>query len=133
MKLAIVGSRDLSIQNYDRMLGVVKNQFRGVTAIVSGGAPGADALAEQVADALSLPKIIFPADWRKHGRAAGPIRNRLIAQECDYLLAFVNKPLAESRGTNNCVNLALDYQKSVRVILATQSKFSTILFMPRNT
>lgn len=53
-----------------------------------------------------LPKDSFeikhPADWNTHGKAAGPIRNREMAQAgADLCLAF---PLGESRGTWNCVN-----------------------------
>lgn len=47
-------------------------------------------------------EIKHSADWEKHGRAAGPIRNREMAQAgADLCLAF---PLGESRGTWNCVN-----------------------------
>lgn len=47
-------------------------------------------------------EIKHPADWDLHGKAAGPIRNREMAQAgADLCLAF---PLGESRGTWNCVN-----------------------------
>jgi hypothetical protein len=43
--------------------------------IVHGGAAGADLLAGQYGKARKLPVIVEPADWNKHGKAAGPIRN----------------------------------------------------------
>ena len=43
--------------------------------IVSGGARGADALAERYADECHYKKDIFLADWDKDGKAAGYIRN----------------------------------------------------------
>ncbi|MEU0952843.1 SLOG family protein [Streptomyces niveus] len=47
-------------------------------------------------------EIKHPADWDTYGKAAGPIRNREMAQAgADLCLAF---PLGESRGTWNCVN-----------------------------
>jgi len=47
-------------------------------------------------------EIKHPADWDKYGKAAGPRRNREMAQAgADLCLAF---PLGESRGTWNCVN-----------------------------
>lgn len=47
-------------------------------------------------------EIKHPANWDLHGKAAGPIRNREMAQAgADLCLAF---PLGESRGTWNCVN-----------------------------
>ena len=43
--------------------------------IVSGGARGADALAERYADEYHYKKDIFLADWDNDGKAAGYIRN----------------------------------------------------------
>jgi hypothetical protein len=44
--------------------------------IIHGGATGADALAAEWAEARKVKATAFPADWKAHGRAAGPIRNR---------------------------------------------------------
>lgn len=53
-------------------------------------------------DSEDLFEIKHPANWDLHGKAAGPIRNREMAQAgADLCLAF---PLGESRGTWNCVN-----------------------------
>lgn len=43
--------------------------------VVHGGAPGADRLADQWAKYHSIPVIAYHAEWEKHGRAAGMIRN----------------------------------------------------------
>jgi hypothetical protein len=57
--------------------------------IVNGGAPGADTLAEEWAAANSIDSEAFYADWEKHGRAAGPIRNReMLASGIDLVVAF---------------------------------------------
>jgi hypothetical protein len=41
--------------------------------VIYGGARGADDIACQwAAQAERVPRREFPADWRKHGRAAGP-------------------------------------------------------------
>lgn len=50
-------------------------------AIVHGGASGADTLAARWAKSRGVPCAAMPADWQKHGRAAGPIRNRAMADE----------------------------------------------------
>ena len=47
-----------------------------ITEIISGGARGADTLAEEWADENNIPKTIVKADWKTHGKAAGPIRNQ---------------------------------------------------------
>lgn len=44
--------------------------------IIHGAAPGADTLADQWADRMAISRHRFPAQWDKHGRAAGPIRNQ---------------------------------------------------------
>ena len=59
-------------------------------SIIHGGAPGADMLAAEVAQELGIPARAYPADWRKHGRAAGPIRNQLMLDDGkpDIVVAF---------------------------------------------
>lgn len=66
--------------------------------IVSGGAKGADALGERYATERGLSVQRFPADWSSHGRAAGPIRNRQMAQYADAVIVFWD---GKSRGTQN--------------------------------
>lgn len=58
--------------------------------IIQGGCPdGADLLARRVAAEFGMPVETFPADWKKHGRAAGPIRNQAMADAgADLCLAF---------------------------------------------
>ena len=44
--------------------------------LLHGGARGADRAIGRAAHQLGWPVEVHPADWRRHGRAAGPIRNR---------------------------------------------------------
>jgi YspA, cpYpsA-related SLOG family len=78
--------------------------------IISGGARGADTLAERYAEVFDLSFKLFPANWDKYGRAAGPIRNREMLKE---LLTYKNQGviafLAEgSKGTANMIKQARD-------------------------
>ncbi len=50
------------------------------TEVVSGCASGADRAGEEWASKWNLPLKLFPAEWSKHGRAAGPVRNRQMAK-----------------------------------------------------
>ena len=59
-----------------------------ITELVSGGARGVDALGEAWALAHGLPVRIFRADWKKHGRKAGPLRNREMAAYAEALIAI---------------------------------------------
>jgi predicted Rossmann-fold nucleotide-binding protein len=47
-----------------------------VHGVLHGGARGADRTIGRAAHQLGWPVEVLPADWRRHGRAAGPIRNR---------------------------------------------------------
>lgn len=52
-----------------------------VLRIIHGDAKGADRLAKRWAEYYGVDQEPFPADWRKHGYAAGPIRNRQMLDE----------------------------------------------------
>jgi len=71
VRLAVVGSR--TFNDYAFMCGVL-GRFE-IREIVSGGARGADALAERYARGRGLPVRVFPADWDTHGNSAGFLRN----------------------------------------------------------
>jgi len=79
----------------------------GVT-IIHGAARGADSLAAEWAGSRRCPVEAFPADWKKYGKRAGYVRNRQMLDEGnpDLVLAFVDKPLHESRGTKMMVDIA---------------------------
>lgn len=49
--------------------------------IIHGGAPGADALAQEWVEVFGGRQRIFPADWTLYGKAAGPIRNQRMLDE----------------------------------------------------
>lgn len=68
--------------------------------VVHGGARGADRLAGAVADSLGLDVEVHPADWRRHGRSAGYIRNaEMVSAGADVCLAFIR---AGSSGATHC-------------------------------
>ena len=72
--------------------------------VVSGGEPnGVDALGERWAREHGHPCIVEPADWDRHGRAAGPIRNRRMAEMTDALVAVWD---GRSPGTKNMIEEA---------------------------
>jgi hypothetical protein len=103
MKLAIIGSRDFA--DYSFMLAKFSDyvQTEGFPShIVSGGAKGADSLAEKLADFYKIPKIIHHADWERLGKRAGPVRSSLIVHSADEVLAF---PIGKSVGTMQCISL----------------------------
>ena len=58
--------------------------------IIEGGGNGADFLAKAWAKWYEIDHEQFPADWKKHGKAAGPIRNQQMLDEGtpDLVVAF---------------------------------------------
>lgn len=92
MKVLVCGGRDF----YDRLaVWSALDELRlraphDSLIIVQGGADGADALARTWCLDRKVPYINVPADWKAHGRAAGPLRNqRMIDEhEPDMVLAF---------------------------------------------
>lgn len=74
-----------------------------ITEVVSGHARGVDCLGELWADNHDIPCRIFEADWNKHGRSAGPIRNREMA---DYGEALIALRRPQSRGTQHMIDTA---------------------------
>lgn len=76
--------------------------------IVSGHCEGADRLGERFAAEHGVPVKLFPADWKKFGKAAGPIRNK---QMVDYISDFPNSIVlgfvsVNSKGTKNTIKQA---------------------------
>lgn len=80
--------------------------------IVSGGARGVDSLGERLARELGFHLKVFPADWNKHGRRAGPLRN---IQMGDYADALVAIRVNNSKGTTHMIDYMLGLDKPVYV------------------
>ena len=125
VRIVVSGSRDY--RNYGQQADVldtlvIKLQNQGFDKedieIVTGGCRGADELGERYAKESCIRCSIFPADWSKHRRSAGPIRNEQMAKYATetkpcYLVAF---PIGESPGTRNMIKLAKRYGLTTEVI-----------------
>lgn len=61
-----------------------------IATVIHGGATGADYFAASWAKDSATPCWGFPANWVKHGKAAGPIRNQQMIDDGrpDLVLAF---------------------------------------------
>lgn len=88
---------------------------RRPVAVIHGDARGADRLAGAVAEAAGVPIEKYPADWDKHGRGAGPIRNQRMLDDAkpDVVLAMPG-----GRGTADMIRRA--QRAGVRVVLASE-------------
>lgn len=111
MKLAVVGSR--SFCNEEKLENTLESIKDRVTMVVSGGAKGADSLAESWAKKNGIPTTVFKPDWQKYGRGAGVVRNRDIISNCDECVAFWD---GKSKGTKSSIDLCKKLNKKVTVI-----------------
>ena len=99
MNIAVIGSRTLVDYN------LVKETLLALTnpetdTIVSGGATGADQLGEHFANEYNIKKIIHKPDYKQYGKAAPFIRNQLIIDDADYVIAFWD---GKSKGTADTI------------------------------
>lgn len=92
---------------------------REPVAILHGGATGADTLAGEWATAREVVSIAVPAEWSKHGKAAGPLRNQRMVEQFRPDLAVV---FPGGRGTadmeRRCVNHDIKVAKVTTHLLA---------------
>jgi hypothetical protein len=88
------------------------------TTIIHGDCRGADKLAGYFAERLGLKVQAYPAEWDRHGKSAGHIRNRQMLYdnpELELVLAF-SEHIASSKGTSDMVRQALKQGIEVRII-----------------
>lgn len=113
MKVAIIGSRSFS--DYFLVEEALRTSIdlNTITAIVSGGAKGADMLAEKFATDYSLEIQVFKPDWKLYGRGAGIIRNKHIIESADRVFVFWD---GKSKGTLNSINIAKKLGKDLTIV-----------------
>lgn len=101
-KVLVTGDREWS--DIPRIVEELKG-FRPGTILVHGACRGADNTCAAVAEALGFVVRPYPADWKRHRRGAGPIRNQQMLdmehkpeEPIDLVLAFHND-IENSSGT----------------------------------
>lgn len=81
MRVLVCGGRDY----YDRetVWAVLNDQNKHgiIQCVIQGGARGADHLGRLWAEQHDVDVEEYAADWQKHGRRAGPIRNQRMIDE----------------------------------------------------
>lgn len=109
MKVAVIGSR--TFDKYESVYNILSKLK--ITEIISGGAKGADTLAERYAKENNIPTKIFLPDWETYGKKAGFLRNTQIIEECEMVVAFWD---GESKGTKDSLDKAEKLGKKVMII-----------------
>ena len=102
MRTIIAGSRDSTKQQVEEAIASCP-WVNEITVVLSGTARGADKYGEEWAKRMSLPVEMFPTDWNRYGKAAGPIRNKQMAERAEALIAVWD---GVSSGTKNMIDNA---------------------------
>jgi len=111
MKLIIAGSHTFT--DYQHLCQVLAPDRPRITQVLTGGAPGADALGKRWAWSKQVPWKGFKADWERFGKVAGVRRNHQMAQAGDVLVAFWDH---KSPGTAHMIQCMRALGKPVVVV-----------------
>lgn len=126
MRVAVIGSRNFT--DYPRLKKALDLVPVKITEIVSGGAKGADSLAEKYAKERNIPVKVFYAKWKdldakpcvvksnKYGQynaLAGHNRNTEIIERAELIMAFWD---GKSRGTKDSIDKCMELGKNLKVV-----------------
>lgn len=111
MKVAVIGSRELEIEDIEKYIP------QNVTEIISGGARGIDRCAEKYAKENEIKYSVFLPDYKKYKRGAPLIRNREIIEAADEVIAIWD---GRSKGTKYGIELCRKLNKKVTVHIMIQ-------------
>lgn len=111
MKVAVIGSRNLSVNNLEKYLP------QDTTELVSGGARGVDSSAKAYALKNNIPIKEFLPDYNALGKSAPLVRNIDIIKYADVVLAFWD---GESRGTKFVIDNCKKIGKPCKIFIPTK-------------
>ena len=112
MKVAIIGSRGLDINDLEKYLP------KGTTEIVSGGAKGIDSCARSYALIHGIKLTEFLPEYEKYGRSAPLKRNITITDYSDLVLAFWD---GKSTGTKFVIETCQRHHIRIKIFLRKSS------------
>lgn len=106
MRITIGGCRDFDDYEVFRKFVdecIAEMNPREEIVILSGHCSGADLMAERYAEEMGYEKEIHSAEWKKYGRAAGPLRNEKMVDKSNAVIAFWDN---HSKGTASLIGFA---------------------------
>lgn len=106
MRVAIVGSRKLNFPIPESC--IPKN----TTQIISGGARGIDTSARRYAQKHNIQILEFLPNYDLYGRSAPIIRNNIIVENAELVIAFWD---GKSKGTQYVINRCRKTNTPIRV------------------
>ena len=115
MKIAVIGSRNLRVENLEDYLPA------DCTEIVSGGAKGIDECAAKYAKTHGIKLTEFLPQYDRYKRAAPIVRNKQIVDYADLVLAFWD---GKSKGTYSVIQYCEKTGKQCKIILIQEEPLS---------
>lgn len=106
MRLLVFGSRTFTDMRFVfEKLDTLFEQH-DITVVIEGEAKGADSLAREWARTRDIKVLTYPADWKRYGKSAGPVRNvqMLLEGKPDVAVGFIDKPITQSKGSRDMFN-----------------------------
>lgn len=108
MKIAIIGSRTLKIDDFEKYIP------EGAEEIVFGGAKGVDLCAREYAIKRGIKLVEFLPEYEKYKKGAPLKRNLQIIDYADVVIAFWD---GKSRGTKFIIDKCREKSKEIKVII----------------
>jgi hypothetical protein len=102
MIVCISGQR--GVNNFNELIDVLLPTLNA-TLIIFGDCNGVDAAALRTCIKHKIPYKVYAADWKTHGKAAGPIRNKQMIDDANILYAF-HLDIKSSKGTRDTIKHA---------------------------
>lgn len=117
MKVVIAGTRykdpvnKIPFDDYGLIIQSVQRSGYKITEVVCGQAIGVDKLGDQWASSNNIEvryMPVTPQEWNYYGKAAGPMRNRRMAEYCDAAIVIWD---GVSPGTRNMIDEMIRMKK----------------------
>jgi hypothetical protein len=103
MRVLICGGRNFDERKRMRDYLFSFHEKTPITAVIHGGASGADRLGGEWARHNGIAEVRVDANWTRYGKRAGPVRNGWMIQHCfpELVIAFPG-----GYGTRNMIEQA---------------------------
>lgn len=115
MRVIIAGSRSITYPAVGPLVAravLASGWADKITEVLTGRARGVDMAGEDWARRRGLVVVPYYPDWKRYGKAAGPIRNGEMAKDADALIAVWD---GESSGTKDMITQMTELGKPVYI------------------
>jgi len=101
MRVIICGSRSIKgMEGMRHVMDAIKASSWTITEVVTGDAEGVDKLADAWAKESGIARVIFPANWKGKGKAAGYKRNQKMSW---YISLFMKDGETQDNLAGACI------------------------------